>query len=87
MAYLVHPEHIKVYYIGLYRTPLYYTKFNVMMTYLAVLMVSFVLAFILSITIEMPFISLDRLLLDPNATKSISLLLYYRGQGQVSVYI
>jgi len=58
VAYLVHYDFIKVYYIN--KTPLHFTKMNLMINYLVVLMVSFMLAFIFSVVIEMPFLNLDR---------------------------
>ncbi len=58
-AYIVHQNLIKA-YIGYSRMPFYYTRVNLAIIYLVVVMVSFMLAFILSITIELPFINLDR---------------------------
>jgi len=61
LAYVVHYDFIKIYYIN--KAPLYFTKMDVMMNYFLVLMVSYMLSFILSICIEMPFINLDRYLM------------------------
>ena len=73
IAYLVHFDFIRVYYIGFSRTPFFYTKFNLLLNYLAIVTVSFTLAFLLSIAIEMPFINLGRILLNSPAEKSIFL--------------
>ena len=72
VAYLVHLDLILVYYIGLNRTAFYYTKMNVFMIYLAVVVVSFMVAFIFSIAVEMPFINIERHLI--NTRKPIPFL-------------
>ncbi len=59
-AYLIHEDFIQVYLVGLSRMPFYYTKMNLATLYLVVLMSSFMMAFVGSIAIEMPFINLDR---------------------------
>ncbi len=70
VTYLVNVDYVKVYYIGLSRTFFYYTKVNLVMTYFGVLVVSFVLAFFLSVAIEMPFLNLNRILITATSTKS-----------------
>jgi len=69
IAYLVHFDFIKTYYTGISRTPFYYTIDYLVLNYFAMIVVAFMLAFILSIAIEMPFINLGRMLLNP--TKEI----------------
>lgn len=69
ITYLIHFDFLRVYYIGHPRIPFYYTKFNVVTTYLAAVMVSFMFAFFLSIAIEMPFINLGRHFMKRTTTK------------------
>lgn len=88
VVYLIHNDYIKIYYMGFSRTPFYYTKLNAAMIYLAIVMVSFMLAFFLSVTIEMPFVNLDRTFLNlkpqtsktklsKNYRKTFSIWFYY----------
>jgi len=59
-AYLIHQDFLQVYDIGFSRMPFYYTKMNLMTKYFIVLMASFMMAFVGSIAIEIPFINLGR---------------------------
>ena len=57
--------------------PLYYTKLDFMLNYLLVLMVSFDLAFFLSISIEMSFINLGRVFVNGKGRNS-NLLIFFK---------
>ena len=59
-AYLIHQDFLQVYDIGFSRMPFYYTKMNLVTKYFVVLVASFMMAFVGSIAIEMPFINLGR---------------------------
>ncbi len=69
IAFLVHLDYIKIYYNGLSRAPLYYTKVNAMMTYFGVIVVTFILASFFTITIEIPFMNLEQIFM--NRTKNL----------------
>jgi len=87
VTYLVNVDYVKVFYIGLSRTFFYYSKVNLVMTYFAVLVVSFVLAFFLSIAIEMPFLNLNRILTTPPKSKNFTFLaLHYIQYSLNNIY-
>ena len=73
VVYLTHVHCITLHYMYLSRVPLYYTKFNLVMTCSAVTTITFISAFFLSIFIEIPFINLDRNFLNIAVSSKISI--------------
>ena len=61
-AYLIHPIYIKAYYSSM-RKPLYYTVSSFLTTYSGIVIVVFLLASITSAAFEIPFLNLDKLLI------------------------
>ena len=60
-VYLIHLNFLSVYY-GRLRAPVFYTILDEVMFILSVLMMTFGLAFIVSVTVEASFINLEKLL-------------------------
>lgn len=60
VVYLVHLNVIALFY-GHLRKPFYYTVFSQVMLYLAFVFLSFLVAFIICLTIEQPLLGLERL--------------------------
>ncbi|XP_046631169.1 nose resistant to fluoxetine protein 6-like isoform X3 [Daphnia pulicaria] len=67
-VYLIHFNFIKAYASHL-RKPFYFTEYVYATTYLGILVIAFVLAFVVSVVVEMPFLNLDKLLF-PNNSKA-----------------
>ena len=65
VVYLVHENFIFIYYVGYQRKPFYYTMFNSVMNYFSILVLSFLLAFVFSVSVEVPFLNLEKLLVNP----------------------
>lgn len=65
-VYLIHPVYIKAYYSSM-RKPLYSTESSFFTTYFGILTMAFLIASIVSVVIEMPFLNLDRLLIPDNS--------------------
>ncbi len=72
-AYLVHPLYIKAYYSYM-RKPLYSTEMSFITTYSGILTMTFLIASIVSVVVEMPFNKLDKLLIVDNNTDSKKVL-------------
>ncbi|XP_057375604.2 nose resistant to fluoxetine protein 6-like [Daphnia carinata] len=64
-VYLVHFAYVKA-YVSHMRKPMYIAEYYFFTTYLGILMVSFMLASVISVIMEMPFMNLDKLLF-PNS--------------------
>jgi len=61
VVYLIHFEYMLVYWSHA-RKPYYYTVFDHIQHYFGVLLMVFLLAFFISVTVEAPFLNLEKLL-------------------------
>ncbi|XP_055898311.1 nose resistant to fluoxetine protein 6-like isoform X3 [Biomphalaria glabrata] len=62
MAYLIHPCLIKVYY-GNHEVPFYLSDINLVVTYLGILVMTYMISFVLNLALESPMIGLEKILL------------------------
>ena len=67
-AYLIHWTYITMFFAHS-RKPFYYTVFNQVHTYFGFLVAVFGLSFIVSLTVEAPFLNLEKLLFSPLQSK------------------
>uniref|UniRef100_A0A0P5Y8E9 Nose resistant to fluoxetine protein n=1 Tax=Daphnia magna TaxID=35525 RepID=A0A0P5Y8E9_9CRUS len=67
-VYLLHLHYIFAYLSHL-RKPFYYSEYVYFTTYLGILVIAFMMAFVVSVFVEMPFTNLDKLLF-PNEIKA-----------------
>lgn len=67
-VYLLHLHYIFAYLSHL-RKPFYYSEYVYFTTYLGTLVIAFMMAFVVSVFVEMPFTNLDKLLF-PNEIKA-----------------
>lgn len=65
VVYLVHFTYLTVYHSYI-RKPYYYTKFTHAEHYFGVLLMVFFMAFAICLTVEVPLLNLEKLLIRPN---------------------
>ena len=70
-AYLINLNLIKA-YMAHQRKPNYVIESQFFVTFLGLIAVIFIVSFVLSITVELPFINLDKLLFCSNSSKTIN---------------
>ena len=70
VVYLVHFTYLTAYH-GYIRKPYYYTKFTHAEHYFGVLLMVFFMAFAISLTVEVPLLNLEKLLISPTKTSTI----------------
>ena len=63
-VYLIHYEYITLYY-GHMRWPIYYTDYDEVHAYLGLLFAVTLLSFFVSVTVEAPFLNLEKLIFAP----------------------
>lgn len=74
VVYLVHLNYLTVYHAYI-RKPYYYTKFTHVEHYFGVLLMVFFMAFAISLTVEVPLLNLEKLLVSPTKTSNIQIIL------------
>ncbi|XP_045034184.1 nose resistant to fluoxetine protein 6 isoform X2 [Daphnia magna] len=72
-VYLIHFNFIRAYASHL-RKPFYFTELIFGTTYLGILMIAFLISFVVSVVVEMPFLNLDKLLF-PNKSRALESVL------------
>ncbi len=77
VVYLVHYNFLAVYYAHA-RKPYYYTVLDRVVFYLGVVFISFSLAFLISLTVEIPLLNLEKIYIVNPSQQSKILLLYTR---------
>ncbi len=70
VVYLIHFDFLYVYWAHA-RKPYYYTTLDHILHYFGVLLMVFLLAFFISVTVEAPFLNLEKLLFSPAQKKTI----------------
>ena len=77
-AYLINFNLIKVYSSSM-RTPIFFNEFEMYLTYFGIVIAVFLISFVASLTVEMPFLSLDKLLFrrDRLKTPKVSATFYF----------
>ena len=68
-AYLINFNFIKAYSSSM-RNPAYFNQFDMYLTYFGIIIIIFLVSFVASVTVEMPFLSLDKLLFADKITKT-----------------
>ena len=72
VVYLVHQNYLLVYHSYI-RKPYYYTKFTHAEHYFGVILMVFFMAFAICLSVEVPLLNLEKLLISPNRTSNLTL--------------
>ena len=67
-AYLIHLNFIGMYYAQ-GKEKIYYTTLNHIVEYFGILLFVFLLSFFVSVTVEAPFLNLEKLIFSPSSSK------------------
>ena len=63
------------------RSPVYFNQFEMYLTYFGILIIIFFLSFVASLTVEIPFLNLDKLLFPDKITSTkVSVTFYTQGE-------
>jgi len=61
------------------RNPAYFNQFDMYLTYFGIIIIIFLVSFVASVTVEMPFLNLDKLLFSDRITKTkVGAIFYFK---------
>lgn len=86
VVYLIHLIHLTVFHLSI-RIPYYYTKYTHTEHYFGTILMTFVMAFVICLTVEMPFLNLERLLLPSRTSKYYIIPRFYFNPFELNYFV